>query len=126
MDDKRESSRLGRRQSSACAESESHASGGGASLPFLHKLVNLSRPQHLLELVAKAVCAAHGAIGLVSAEGDLEEHVTFGMDEAVALELRRSSWGSELIRFILHQDVPIKVSDFSRDLAARGLPLSLV
>src|SRR5437868_15320201 len=87
-----------------------------ASPPSLHKLINLSRPHHLLDLVGKAVGAAHGAIGLVSPEGDLQEHVTFGMDEDQVRELRRSPWGGELIRFVLHYTAPIRVSDFSRDL----------
>src|SRR5438270_10239677 len=90
----------------------------GASSLFLQKLVNLSRPHHLLHLVGKAVGAAHGAIGLVSAEGELQEYVTFGIDEAVSLELQRSPWGGELIRSILHQTEPIMVADFGRELAA--------
>jgi signal transduction histidine kinase/CheY-like chemotaxis protein len=99
---------------------------GGASPPSLHKLINLSRPHHLLELLGKAVGAAHGAIGLVSAEGDLQEHMTFGIDEGLAQELRGSPWGGELIRCILHQTAPIKVADFGRDLPACGLPLSVI
>jgi signal transduction histidine kinase len=90
----------------------------GASPPFLHKLISLSRPQHLLELVAKAVGASHGAIGLVSAEGDLQEHVTFGIREDLAAQLRSSPWGGELIQCLLHHTAPVKVSDFGRDLSA--------
>src|SRR5262249_15509263 len=77
-------------------------------------------PQHLLELVGKAVGAAHGAIGLVSAEGALQEHVTFGVEEDQAL--RQLSWGGALIQFLLHQTAPITVADFTRDLARCGLP----
>src|SRR6266849_5741435 len=84
----------------------------------LHKLINLSRPHHLLELVGKAVGAAHGAIGLVSAEGDLQEHITFALDPEAALELRSLPWCGEVIRCILRETAPIKVSDFARDLPA--------
>lgn len=98
---------------------------GGASPPFLQKLVNLSRPHHLLDLAGKAVAAASGAIGLVSAEGDLQEHVTFGMEEDAAQELRHSPWEGELIRFLSQQPLPIKVADAARDLLAYGMPVSL-
>src|SRR5438874_11380622 len=103
MDDRKEtpgdrtvlSTGASRKSRAACAESSAPSSGSGGSVPSLHELVNLNQPQHLLELAAKAVRAAHGAIALVSAEGDLHEHVTFGMDQDVALELWRSGWGSE-------------------------------
>src|SRR5947209_14612130 len=88
---------------------------GGVSPPSLHKLIDLSRPHHLLDLVGKAVGAAHGAFGLVSAEGDLQEHVTFGIEKDLALEPRRPPWGGELIRFIANQSVPIKVAVFGRE-----------
>src|SRR5260370_32788953 len=102
------------RQHAAYPESEVRADGG-ASRRF---------PHHLLQLVAKAVGAVQGALALVSAEGDIQEHLVFGMEDN--LELQPSSWGSELIRFIVHQGVPIKVSDFRKDLPAQGAPPFLV
>jgi signal transduction histidine kinase len=98
---------------------------GETSLPFLHKLVNLSRPHHLLELVAQAVRAAHGALGLVSAEGELQEHIAFGKDGGTAGEAPRSLWSSALIQFLLDEAGPVNVADFGRDLPARGVALSL-
>jgi signal transduction histidine kinase/CheY-like chemotaxis protein len=98
--------------------------GGGAPLPFFHKLVNLSRPHQLLQLIAKANCASHGAIGLVSAEGDLQEHVTFGMGDDVTLEPHRSTWNRELILCIVQQAVVVNVPDFSQDPLPRGMSLA--
>ena len=99
---------------------------GAASMPFLSKLVNLGRPQQLVELAAKAVQAAHGALGLVSSEGELQEHLTFGMDRAAALDSRYASWSSALIQLILNRTAPINLADFRRDFPAQGMPLSLV
>ncbi|HEV3118868.1 MAG TPA: GAF domain-containing sensor histidine kinase, partial [Gemmataceae bacterium] len=102
------------RQHAAYPEREVRADGE-ASVRF---------PGHLLQLVAKAVGATQGALALVSAEGDIREYFVFGMEDN--LELQRSSWSRELMRFIVHQGVAIKVSDFKRDLPAQGVPPLLV
>src|SRR5579871_1534544 len=98
----------------------------GTSSPSFNKLINLNRPHHLLELLAKAVGAAHGAIGLVSSEGDLQEHVTFGIAEDLVRELRSLPWSSELMRCIVHQTAPLRVVDYCQDVPTSGMPLSLV
>src|SRR5438132_4281642 len=103
-------------QDAAYTEREGGA-GDGSCMRF---------PHLLLKLVAKALQATQGALGLVSAEGDIEQHIAFGMADDLGLELQRSSWGNELIRFIVHQGVPIKVSDFTKDLLAQGSPPFLV
>jgi signal transduction histidine kinase/CheY-like chemotaxis protein len=80
------------------------------------------RPQHLLNLVCRVLGAARGAIGLVSAEGDLVEHLSFGVPEDVATELARSAWSEGLVQAILRQPLPLNLPDFAQNPFGLALP----
>lgn len=107
------------KQDTAYVENTTRA--GSVAIPFFEKFDNLSRPHRLLQLVALALRASHAATGLVSAEGDLQEHVTFGVREEYALEQRHSAWSGEVIRFIVQQARAIRVADFHQGLPERGV-----
>jgi signal transduction histidine kinase/CheY-like chemotaxis protein len=98
---------------------------GAATLTSLSMLTNLGRPHQLLELAAKAVQAAHGALGLVSHEGEFQEHLTFGMDPAADLDSPHASWSRALIQLILKRPAPINLADFGRDFPVQEGSLSL-
>lgn len=49
-----------------------------------------SRPQHLLDLSCTLVQARWGGIGLFSANGELIDHITTGLEEDIAIALGRS------------------------------------
>ncbi len=79
-----------------------------------------SRPQHLLEMVCRAVGAAQGGIALLSSDGEMTDHVTFGVSEDVTAGLGHSPWSGELVRFILQQPLPVNLPDLSRQQPALG------
>jgi signal transduction histidine kinase len=85
------------------------------------KKVSLNRPQHLLELLCKVVRAAHGGIGLVSADGDVIEHFTCGLPEEVSEELWRSPLSGELVKLVLQQPAPLNLADFAAETRLAGL-----
>ncbi len=83
------------------------------------------RLQYLLELVGKSVRAAHGGVGLLSAEGELVEHVTFGVPEGASAELLRSSWGAELLQFVQRRPGPTLADDLATEEPKLGFPPGL-
>src|SRR4051794_12187783 len=56
-----------------------------------------SHPQHLLRLACNVLRADLGGIGLLSAEGKLVEHITFGVTDEVAAGMWQSPWLTGLI-----------------------------
>jgi signal transduction histidine kinase/CheY-like chemotaxis protein len=75
------------------------------------KKILLGRSHQLLELACKVAGAAVGGLGLVSAEGELAEHIAFGISEDAASEMRRSPQLTELLQFILRQPEPTCLDD---------------
>ena len=75
--------------------------------------VTVSRPQQLLELAGKVARAAWGGIGLLSAEGELVEHLTFGISDQTTTELSRSPLFTAFIRLIQKHPVPTYLADLA-------------
>jgi signal transduction histidine kinase len=96
-----------------------------AEAEFLPKQQLPGRPQHLLELACKAVAASHGGIGLLSAEGDLIEHVAFGVSEKASAELWRAPWARELIGFVLEKPVYVQIEDLGAQRPVLAQPEAL-
>ncbi|HLN31601.1 MAG TPA: ATP-binding protein [Gemmataceae bacterium] len=94
---------------------------------LFHQKSTLSRPKHLLELACKVVGASQGGIGLLSGDGELVEHITYGLLDSVAAQLWQSPWSEELTRFVLQQPGPANIEDLGRAYPhlgmAPGLPL---
>ena len=78
---------------------------------LFHQKSTLSRPKHLLELACKVVGASQGGIGLLSGDGELVEHITYGLLDSVAAQLWQSPWSEELTRFVLQQPGPANIED---------------
>lgn len=78
----------------------------------------VNRPQQLLELAGKVTRAMWGGIGLLS-EGELIEHLTFGIADPSATQLARSSWFGLFIRFLHNRPTPAT----RKDLVESGLPI---
>jgi signal transduction histidine kinase/CheY-like chemotaxis protein len=91
----------------------------------LHPKAGPSRPKHLLELACRIVGASQGGIGLLSGDGELIEHVTYGISEEAAAQLWHSPRTAELIRFVLQQPVPTNIKDFAKDYPCLGMPADL-
>jgi signal transduction histidine kinase len=72
--------------------------------------VSVNRPRQLLELAGKLTRAAWGGIGLL-AEGDLVEHLTFGISDQSATELVQSPWFIPLIDLIQKHPGPVTLKD---------------
>jgi signal transduction histidine kinase/ActR/RegA family two-component response regulator len=68
---------------------------------YLPKRVGIPRPRNLLELACKATRATHGGLGLLSTEGELLEHFTFGIPAENEDELRRHGGADDLVRYLL-------------------------
>jgi signal transduction histidine kinase len=66
-----------------------------------------SRPEQLLGLARLVARAQVGGVALLSAQGELVEHFTSGLDEAAAGALRRATWPAPLVRFVLSQPGPV-------------------
>jgi signal transduction histidine kinase len=71
---------------------------------------SLSRTQQLLELAGRVVGAAWGGVGVLSPQGQLVEHRTFGVAEPVAEALARSPALPELIRSVWQRREGVKRS----------------
>src|SRR5260370_39336652 len=80
----------------------------------LHPKPGLSRPQHLLELACRIVGASQGGIGLLSSDGELVEHLTYGLSYEVASQLWHSPRTAQLIPIVLHQPMPTNIKDFGQ------------
>jgi signal transduction histidine kinase len=72
-----------------------------------------SRPQHLLELVCKAVNADWGGIGLLSTDGDVADYLTHGISAEDTTELQRSPWCEGIIEFVLQHPVSVNLADLA-------------
>jgi signal transduction histidine kinase len=70
----------------------------------------LTRPEQLLALARLVARAQVGGVSLLSADGELVEHLTVGFDEEAAAELRRSSWPAALVHAALGQPGPVCLS----------------
>jgi signal transduction histidine kinase len=67
-----------------------------------------TRPDQVLELACRAARADQGGLGLLGADGQLAEFVTFGLAEDDAAALRRSSWPLDVVQFVLRQPLPTR------------------
>jgi signal transduction histidine kinase/CheY-like chemotaxis protein len=92
-----------------------------------------TRPDHLLELACRAVGASQGGFCLLGTDGAPAEFVTFGLDDAQAAALRRSSWPVEVVQLVLRQPLPtrgmiadfrLEIADFAPNLHFLGVPLT--
>ena len=80
----------------------------------------VNRPQQLLELAGKVARSTWGGIALL-AEGELVEHLTFGISDENATELARSAWFVPFISFLYNRPAPATL----KDLAESGLMLAM-
>jgi signal transduction histidine kinase/ActR/RegA family two-component response regulator len=78
------------------------------SLPATAKSPVRTRPEQVLELACRAARADQGGLGLLGADGQLAEFVTFGLAEDEAAALRRSSWPVEVVQRVLRQPLPTR------------------
>jgi signal transduction histidine kinase/ActR/RegA family two-component response regulator len=85
--------------------------------------VAANRPQQLLELAGKVARAAWGGIGLLS-EGELVEHLTFGISDQNATELARAAWFVPFIRLIHNSPAPVTLKDVANSGLMTGEPTS--
>jgi signal transduction histidine kinase/CheY-like chemotaxis protein len=72
-------------------------------------LKRLSRPQHLLDVVCTAVKADLGGICLLSTEGELVEHMTFGLLAGAEV----SACGQALAQYVVRHAVPVNLTDLA-------------
>ncbi len=87
------------------------------------KKISLNRPQQLLELACKVVRAGRGGVGLLSADGELVEHFSFGISDEEAVALARSPWITQLLQFVQqNQPQATRVDSLAGDYPHLGLP----
>ncbi len=67
------------------------------------------RLANLLQLVSRAAGRARAGIALMSPEGDLAEHLTYGMVEAEATALERSTTLLSVLQCVLRQPTPTRL-----------------
>src|SRR5262249_43370198 len=72
---------------------------------------------------SRAAAADWGGIGLLSADGEVVDHVTFGIDAQDDTELNRSPWCKGAIELVLRHPVSIALADLTA--AERGLAASV-
>ncbi|HLJ94361.1 MAG TPA: ATP-binding protein [Gemmataceae bacterium] len=87
------------------------ASGLSGARPVPAK-VAVNRPQQLLELAGKVSRASWGGIGFLS-EGELVEHLTFGISDQSATELARSPWYVSFIHFIHSSPAAVSLKELA-------------
>jgi signal transduction histidine kinase/CheY-like chemotaxis protein len=90
------------------------------------KKVGIPRPKNLLELACKATRATHGGLGLLSADGELLEHFTFGFTAEAEEALRQAGGAVELVRYLLESPEVLHQIDLTGTSPTppcyRGLP----
>jgi signal transduction histidine kinase/ActR/RegA family two-component response regulator len=62
----------------------------------------------VLELAARAARAERGGVALISAHGEVVEHLTWGPGRAAAAEARRAGWGAELVEQLRREPGPVR------------------
>ncbi len=97
----------------------------GIQTSVVAKKVVLSRSQQLLELACKVAGASQGGIGLLSAEGDLVEHIAGGVPEAAAVRMWHTPRLTDLLRFVLARPEPTCVADLAGCHPHLGAPADL-
>jgi len=80
----------------------------------------VNRPQQLLELAGTATRAVWGGIGLL-ADGELTEHLTFGISDQQATDLTRSLGFVPFIRFMQQRPAPTTLGDLAEASLVDGL-----
>jgi signal transduction histidine kinase/CheY-like chemotaxis protein len=83
--------------------------------------VSPGRLHHLLELAFHAVPALQGGIGLLSSDGELLEHITYGLSEPSAHELEQSAGLATLLQMVARLPAPTRL----RSLTTAGLPADM-
>lgn len=78
-----------------------------------------NRPQQLLELAGQVTRAAWGGIALL-AEGELAEHLTFGISDSSARALARTPWFVPFIRSIQAHPRPAALKDLAESFLGNG------
>ena len=81
----------------------------------------LSRPEQLLGLARLVTQADLGGVALLSAQGELVEHFTIGLDDKTTSALRRSTWPGELVQFVLRRSGPVALPGWPDDAAPEDL-----
>jgi hypothetical protein len=94
------------------------------SSPGLKK-ASRGRPEHLLEAACKVVHASYGGVAFVSPAGEPVENLIWGLPDALADELTRSSWLADLIRAVLRQAEPTRLTDLAWVEGAKQPPAGL-
>jgi signal transduction histidine kinase/CheY-like chemotaxis protein len=87
-------------------------SGGSPSFSEREK-PSRSKSQYLLEAACKVARASFGGLGFLSGNGELVDNPAWGVAEAVAHELSRSSWVQALIHFAVQQPEPTRLAGLS-------------
>jgi signal transduction histidine kinase len=93
---------------------------GTKTLPA--RRTTLGRPLHLLELACRVTHAPWGGLGLVTGDGELAEHLCFGLPEETVAELLRSHWAAGLLRFVLGRPAATVLDDLGRQAPQLGAP----
>jgi signal transduction histidine kinase len=86
------------------------------------KKILLSRSHQLLELACRVAGAPFGGVGLVSAEGELVEHIPYGLAEQDGAEPGDSSRLAKLVHFVLRQPEPMCLDDLAATHPRLGAP----
>src|SRR5262249_52496612 len=74
------------------------------------------------ELACRVAHAPWGGVGLIASDGELVEHLSFGVPEETAAELMRSCWAAGLLRFVLQRPASTVLDDLSRQAPQLGAP----
>jgi signal transduction histidine kinase len=84
-----------------------------------------TRPQQLLDLARLVTRADLGGIALLSAQGELVDHLTGGVAEGMLAAVRHAPWVDHLVRFVLRQPGAIALPNWPEGAcppADAGLP----
>jgi signal transduction histidine kinase len=82
--------------------------GNDLRLVCTPRKIGPGRLAHLLDLAFRAVRASQGGIGLLTADGELVEHITRGMSDGEARELEHSPVLIGLLQLVLRHPVPTR------------------
>jgi signal transduction histidine kinase len=89
-------------------------------LPAFSKKPARNRSQQLLELACKAFAAERGGIGILSADNEVIEHLTFGLGPQQATQIWRNSWTKDIVQFVLERGGRVNCANLSADHPALG------
>jgi signal transduction histidine kinase len=80
--------------------------------------------QRIVEVACRLLQAKYGALGVLDAQGQLNQFVTTGIDEEVRAKIGPLPAGAGILGLVAREGRPLRIRDVTRDPRAHGVPVN--